>query len=244
MDGSNIFLHVIPPPSQFLPIAPGVLGEPICPANSDDDSNHSDDVPIAVDVRAAAIDVCASVINVRAVVAGMSAASVGVSTATVDLCPSDAVLADVSTAFVDASIYFVDTSAVSIDVSTNGNIANINNVPAAPNHATSPYDYIMSASQRESTGWSVEPSNVTGIDNQHEMWIRQVMIDDWEIQSPLEFQSRAIHHVAFHCNQIVYIVAKTGSGKSAIPLSIGSLQSGVTLSMVPLVGLRQLQTNR
>jgi hypothetical protein len=219
-------------------------GNPYAPANSNDDSNHSDDVPIAVDVRAAAIDVCAFVIDVRTVVADMSTASVGVSTAAVDLCPSDAALADVSTAFVDASIYFVDTSAVSVDVSTNGIVANINTVPAAPNHATSPYDNIMSASRRESTGWSVEPSNVTGIDNQHEMWIQQVMIDDWEIQSPHEFQSRAIHHVAFHCNQIVYIVAKTSSGKSAIPLSIGSLQTGVTLSMVPLVGLLQLQTNR
>ena len=93
-----------------------------------------------------------------------------------------------SAAFVDASIYFVDMSAVSVDMSTDGNVTNINTVPVAPNHATSPYDYIMSASQRESTGWSVEPSNVTGIDNQHEMWIRQVMIDDWEIQSPHEFR--------------------------------------------------------
>ena len=31
MDGGNIFLHVIPPPSRFLPVAPGpILGEPIC----------------------------------------------------------------------------------------------------------------------------------------------------------------------------------------------------------------------
>ena len=101
----------------------------------------------------------------------------------------------------------------------------------------------MSASWRESKGRSVEPSNVTGIDNQHKMWIQQVMMDDWGIQFPHKFQICAIHHVAFHCNQIVYIVAKTGSGKSAIPLSIGSLQTGVTLLMVPLIGFGSDQVN-
>jgi hypothetical protein len=69
------------------------------------------------------------------------------------------------------------------------------------------------------------------------------MMDDWGIQFPHEFQICMIHHVAFHCNQILYIVAKTGSGKLAIPLTIGSLQTGVTLSMVLLVGLGSDQVN-
>ena len=182
MDGSNILLHVTPPPPpDFYQSRQVYWGNPYAPADSDDDSDHSDNVPVAVDMRAAAIDVCASVVDVRAVVAGVSAASVDASAAAIDLCPSDAALTDVSTAFVDASFYFVDTSAVSVDVSANGNVANINTVPAAPNHVTSPYDNIMSTSRCESTGWSVEPFNVTGIGNQHEMWIRQVMIDDWEI---------------------------------------------------------------
>ena len=95
------------------------------------------------------------------------------SAAAVDLCTFDAVLADVSA-------YFVDTSAVAVDVSADVDVANINFVPAALNHATSPYNNIMSASRSESTGRSVKPSNgVTGINNQHEMWIQQVMIDDW-----------------------------------------------------------------
>ena len=63
------------------------------------------------------------------------------------------------------------------------------------------------------------------------------MKDDWGIQYPHKFQIRAIHHIAFQRDQILYIVAKTGSGKLAIPLTIESLQTGVTLSMVPLVGL-------
>ena len=101
----------------------------------------------------------------------------------------------------------------------------------------------MSASRRESAGRSVEPSNVNGINNQHEMWIRQCMKDDWGIQYPHKFQIRAIHHTAFQHNQILYLLAKTGSGKSAIPLTIGSLQTGVTLSMVPLIGLGSDQVN-
>ena len=63
------------------------------------------------------------------------------------------------------------------------------------------------------------------------------MMDDWGIHYPHKFQIHAIHHIASHHDQIVYIIAKTGSGKSEIPLPIGSLPTGVTLSMVPLVGL-------
>ncbi len=96
----------------------------------------------------------------------------------------------------------------------------------------------MSSSRHDSTGRSVEPSNVIRINNQHEMWI-----PDCKIRFPHEFQIRAIHHIAFHCNQIVYIVAKTGLGKSAILLSIGLLQTRVTLSMVPLIGLGSDQFN-
>jgi superfamily II DNA helicase RecQ len=75
------------------------------------------------------------------------------------------------------------------------------------------------------------------MDNQHKIWIGQAMMDDWGIHYPHKFQIHAIHHIASHHDQIVYIIAKTGSGKSEIPLPIGSLPTGVTLSMVPLVGL-------
>jgi hypothetical protein len=218
-------------------------GNPYSLADRDDDSNHSNDVPVAIDVRAAAIDVSTSVANVSAVVACVSTASVDVSAATVDLCPFDAALADVSAAVVDASAYFANMMDVAVDVSADVDVANINFVPAGLNHATSLYENIMSVSRRKFTGWSVEPSYVTGINNQHEMWIRQVMLDDWGIQFPHEFQIPAIHHVAFHRNQIVYIVAKKGSGKLAILLLIGLLQTRVTLLMVPLVGLGSDQVN-
>ena len=66
----------------------------------------------------------------------------------------------------------------------------------------------MSASRRESADRSVEPSNVNGINKQNEMWIHQCMKDDWEIQYPHKFQIRAIHHIAFQRDQILYLVAR------------------------------------
>jgi len=105
-------------------------------------------------------------------------------------------------------------------------IAAVGAVPAAHNNfTTTPYNNLMSASWRESAGRSVEPSNMNGINEQHEMWIRQCMKENWGIQYPHEFQIRAIHHIAFQRDQILYLAAKTGSGKSAIPLTIGSLQT-------------------
>ena len=50
---------------------------------------------------------------------------------------------------------------------------------------------------------------MNGINEQHEKWIRQYMKDDWGIQYPHEFQIRAIHHIAFQRDQILYIVART-----------------------------------
>ena len=95
-----------PPPPNFYQSRQAYWGNPYALADSDDDSDHSDDVPLAVDVRAAAIDASTSVANVSAVVACMSAATVDVSASTVDLCPFDSAIADVSAAVVDASAYF------------------------------------------------------------------------------------------------------------------------------------------
>ncbi len=151
-----------PPPPNFYQSRQVYWGNLYALADSDNES----DVPLAVDVRATPIDVSTSVANISAVVACASAASVDVSAAfvdvsaaTVDLCPLE------SNAAVDASAYFADMSA---DVDA----ANINFVPAGLDHATSLYKNIMSTSRREFTGRSVEPSNVTGINNKHEIWIR------------------------------------------------------------------------
>jgi superfamily II DNA helicase RecQ len=70
------------------------------------------------------------------------------------------------------------------------------------------------------------------------------MLDDWGVHSPHEFQLCNIHHIAFQHDQLLYIIAKTGLGKSAIPLTIGLLQTRVTLSVVPLVGLGSDEVNK
>ena len=46
-----------------------------------------------------------------------------------------------------------------------------------------------------------------------------------------------IHDIAFHRYQIIHLIAKTGFGKLAVPLTVGSLQTGVRVTMVPLIGL-------
>jgi hypothetical protein len=46
-----------------------------------------------------------------------------------------------------------------------------------------------------------------------------------------------LHNIAFNHDQLVYLIAKTGSRKSAIMLRVGSLQWGLTLLMILLVGL-------
>jgi superfamily II DNA helicase RecQ len=42
----------------------------------------------------------------------------------------------------------------------------------------------------------------------------------------------------------LYIIAKTGSGKSAIPLTVGTLLTGVVITLVPLVGLGSNQVSK
>jgi hypothetical protein len=78
----------------------------------------------------------------------------------------------------------------------------------------------------------------------YEQWIRTAMLDNWGIQFPHEWQIRAISDIVFSCDTTTFLIAKTGSGKSAIPLTVGSLLTGVTLTMVPLVGLGSNQVKK
>ena len=40
---------------------------------------------------------------------------------------------------------------------------------------------------------------------------------------------------------MLYIIAQTGSGKSAIPLMVGTLLTGVVITLVPMIGLVSVQ---
>ena len=51
------------------------------------------------------------------------------------------------------------------------------------------------------------------------------------------FPSRCRQTTGIFPDTLLYIIAKTGSGKSAIPLTTGTLTSGVIITLVPLIGL-------
>jgi hypothetical protein len=106
------------------------------------------------------------------------------------------------------------------------------------------YDIITAAGRRQAIERRVPASSLLDMDPDHERWIRIAMLDDWGIQSPHDWQIRAISDIAFSRDTSTFLIAKTGSGKSAVPLTVGSLLTGVTLTMVPLVGLGSDQVNK
>jgi ATP-dependent DNA helicase RecQ/bloom syndrome protein len=57
------------------------------------------------------------------------------------------------------------------------------------------------------------------------------------IATPRDFQIEAIYHLGFNLRPVTIVISKTGSGKTAIPLTVGRLRRGVSLFMVPLIGL-------
>ena len=57
------------------------------------------------------------------------------------------------------------------------------------------------------------------------------------IAHPRPFQIEAIYHLGFNLRPITIVLSKTGSGKTAVPLTVGRLRRGVSLFMVPLIGL-------
>jgi hypothetical protein len=139
---------------------------------------------------------------------------------------------------------FEDDCDFDVDVDSSAMENGKSNGIIIPGAEQTPDDIITIAAWRKAAGHSIAPSNIIDINQVHKRWIRQAMLNDWGIHSPHEFQLCTIHHIAFQCNQLLYIITKTGSGKSAIPLTIGLLQTGVTLLMVPLVGLGSDQVNK
>jgi hypothetical protein len=80
-----------------------------------------------------------------------------------------------------------------------------------------------------------DPPCVLGMDPDHETLIQKTMHDDWGIDHPHELQIHAIHQAAFHRNELLYIIAKTGSGKSAIPLTVSTLLTASEVALCPLL---------
>ncbi len=130
--------------------------------------------------------------------------------------------------------------------SSSGNVSSAtkdgaSKVTVLPGTQITPYDIITATVRREASESSILPSDiaVAGIPQDHEMWICQSMFADWGILCLHEFQIRVIHKIAFHRDQLIYIIAKTGSGKSLISLTLVPFRGGhsYTLTLVSLVRL-------
>ena len=67
--------------------------------------------------------------------------------------------------------------------------------------------------------------------------IEQCCRDDFGVASVREFQLQAIYAGAFYADSFLSINAKTGYGKSLIPLAIASMRRGISIVMMPLLGL-------
>lgn len=57
------------------------------------------------------------------------------------------------------------------------------------------------------------------------------------ITSPRPFQLEAVNHGIFNDNTILYIIRRTADGKSLVPMTIAFFRSGVSVVLVPLIGL-------
>ena len=57
-------------------------------------------------------------------------------------------------------------------------------------------------------------------------------------------QIEAVQYSAFDDNSLLFLISKTGSGKSVIPLTVASLRQGVVVILVPLVGLGSDQVSK
>ena len=78
----------------------------------------------------------------------------------------------------------------------------------------------------------------------HQCIIKKSMGLYWDIDSPRDFQVVSINQGTLNDDTIVYLILKTGSGKSTVPLTIVTLCRGVTVVMVPLVGLGSDQVKK
>jgi len=98
---------------------------------------------------------------------------------------------------------------------------------------------------QEASGALIPESMNTDIaDSVTDRIIRDTMRNVWDISNPRDFQIDAIRLLAFTPNMLLYLVAKTGGGKSAVPLTMGTLKSGVTVTLVPLIGLSSNQVTK
>ena len=86
--------------------------------------------------------------------------------------------------------------------------------------------------------------SIDDVPDLHKRIIQEALDVDWDIDSPRDFQVVAINQGNFNDDTVMYLISKTGSGKSAVPLTIASLRHGITIILVPLLGLGSDQVKK
>mmetsp|Transcript_11950 Transcript_11950/g.17149 ORF Transcript_11950/g.17149 Transcript_11950/m.17149 type:complete len:189 (+) Transcript_11950:1745-2311(+) len=87
------------------------------------------------------------------------------------------------------------------------------------------YDFITSASAPAPTPQSSADIIATMLASAH------------GVHSPRPFQIDAIFQLCIRCVSMLYLIRKTGEGKSLVLKGMATIKRGITLCLVPLVGL-------
>ena len=67
--------------------------------------------------------------------------------------------------------------------------------------------------------------------------IKKELLATWGCVTPRPYQVEAIFHLVYRKVDMVYLIRKTGEGKSLVLQGMASMLKGVTISLVPLLGL-------
>jgi hypothetical protein len=67
--------------------------------------------------------------------------------------------------------------------------------------------------------------------------IRNELLVTWGCARPRSYQIDAIFHLVYKKTDMMYLIRKTGDGKSLVMQGMASMLKGITITMVPLLGL-------
>ena len=74
--------------------------------------------------------------------------------------------------------------------------------------------------------------------------IKTELLLTWQCKTPRPYQIEAIFHLVYSKMDMMYLIRKTGEGKSLVLNGMSSILKGVTISMVPLLGLGSDQAQK
>ncbi len=74
--------------------------------------------------------------------------------------------------------------------------------------------------------------------------IKNELLLTWGCSTPRPYQIEAIFHLVYTKLDMMYLIRKTGEGKSLVLQAMASILKGVTISMVPLLGLGSDQAEK